>query len=180
MKRNKALGTLRTLVVTMAVISLVTSCGEYVQPQKVGDIHSGTTATSKETPKGPEVYKIGDKIKLKDHILTVLSAGETKSNNMYMKPTEGKKYYFVEVEIENSGSEPIQYNLLSFKIADDKSYTFDSTFVSTKEPSLGSGTLQATRKTRGFVNFEITKDATGLEMLYKPNLFDSSEIIVKL
>lgn len=157
---------------------LLTSCGENVAPEKVGE--AGKPASVQSPAEAPKSYKVGDKVKLYEQILTVLNAGEYVSKNAYLKPKDGMKYYAVEVEVENVGQKPNAYNPMYFKLVDANSYSYNMSYMGGKEPALQSGDLQPTKKTRGFITFEVPLDAAGLELVFAPNLLDSSEARIKL
>lgn len=130
-------------------------------------------------PQQTQTFKVGDKIKLGDYYLTVNGFEDYVDENPFIQPEEGNKFFIVDVTIENNGAEPKSYNELDFEIQDSVSYIYDS-YLSLKEPSLQSGDLQPGRNVRGWITFEIPKNAQGLELIYQPDWWDAGQIIVKL
>lgn len=167
-------------VVILSIMSgaLLTSCGENVTPEKVGEVGKPTTIESKA--EAPKVYKVGDKVKLNDQILTIVSAADYVPTAQYApKPKSGMKFYAVEAEVENIGQQPNDYNVFFFKLEDSNSYSYNTAFMG-KEPAFNSGKLQPTKKARGFITFEVPVDAKGLELTYTPSAWDASQARIQL
>jgi hypothetical protein len=129
-----------------------------------------------------QTFKVGDSIQLGDYVLIVHGTADNVpyEDTEYDRPEEGNKYFAVEVTVENKGSEANSYNPLDFTLQDSSGYTFEKTYTVSKEPSLSSGDLQPGRKVRGWITFEIPKTSSNLELIYKPDIFDSGQVIVKL
>ncbi len=179
----------------MMCLTLICSCGNMnkkessvlSQNDKPDSKTTTTTASETETKSNyskPETssseYTIGQRIKLGNYILIVKNFRDFKSNDEFSQPKAGNKYVEADILIENGGSEPIDYNILDFKLQDNEGYSYNTAFGGSSEPSLSAGTLQKGQKTRGFVSFEIPKKNKAEQLTYTPELFSDDQIIIKL
>lgn len=164
-------------VAGLALVVGLSSCGENVLPEKVGSTEIPSEVKSEVA--APTSYKIGDQVKLKDSVVTILATGEFKSTTSYIKPGDGMEFRYIEVLVENVGDEPVSYNTFHYKLVDNDAYSYEPSF-SGKEPTLNSGTLQAGNKARGFITFEVPVGVGGLEVVYTPNFLNASEARIEL
>jgi hypothetical protein len=172
------------IFIPLFLVSLA-GCSSYSSnPEKVGKSNTNQAGNNNqgqaEEKEVFEVYKIGDQVKLDNQILTVLDISEYQSDNEFAQPTEGNKYMAVDVELENSDNQPIDYNVYDFEIQDENSYTYKQALIGDKEPRYSSGTLQPGRKIRGFITFEVPNESARFELIFTPDLFSASQIIIDL
>lgn len=64
-------------------------------------------------------------------------------------------------------------------MSDADGYKYDITIAPDTKGSV-DGELQPGRKLRGEVAFEIPENATGLELIFEPNVFGFGQAIVKI
>ena len=127
----------------------------------------------------PIVYQMGEAIDMEDRILTVhqvLDDYDFTSQNQFIVPKEGNKYFLIEVSITNNGSKSLSCWHGQFKLKDKNNYEYKND-VTFKEPSFGIGDLLPTRTKRGFITYEIPRNISDLELVYSSW---SKQVIIKL
>mgnify|MGYP000861083628 CR=1 FL=1 len=162
------------LIMLICVTILLAGCAvETITPEKVDN----NTSTGSEAK--TETFEIGDSVKGGDLIFTVNST-RTDEGTEFIKPSEGKIYYIVDVTVENPGSEPESVSsLMMFKLFDGDGYNYNITFGPETKGQV-DGEVSPGRKIRGELVFEIPEEATGLELEITPAVFSTGKIIVKL
>lgn len=128
---------------------------------------SAVTAKPTAQTKAPEVYKVGDTIKVQDHTLSVLAANR------------GGNKVNVEVQINNTGTkELVVSSLVSFSAKTVAGERLGYAFAS------GGGQLDGKilpdDKLKGTLSYTVPPDASGLKLYYTPTLFGQSAVIVAL
>ena len=102
------------------------------------------------------------------------------SPNQFTKPQSGNKFVRVNVTITNTSNNQISFNPNDFKLQDangvQRNYRVDSSMPN----ALNSGNLAANGSVTGNLLFEPQQGATGLKLLYKPNVFRSETFTVNL
>ncbi len=103
--------------------------------------------------------------------VTILQiADDVQPDNPFSRPTEGKKYWALEVEVENVGTKEV--SSLDWKIRDSNDVETDRTIVAGIDPDLELFyNLTPGGKTRGWVVFEISADAQPKWVRADPNPF---------
>jgi hypothetical protein len=84
----------------------------------------------------------------------------------------------VEVEVEATGTEPIAANLFYGVLEDEQHDSYRARFGACR-PYLAGPPLSAGETARGFVDFEVPAQATGLAFLYAPRLQSGKSIASK-
>ena len=150
-------------------------------PTKVGDSSNTSTNTTENTNTAPQIFKVGDKIKIGDTTLTVNEvADNVDSGNPYIKPADGKRYLAVNVKVDYSGSSSVYTSLLDFKLKDSDAYKYDSTYLEIKSPQLQGSDVKSGDSLRGWITFEIPNSSKGLKLIYQPGFFSTKQAIVDL
>lgn len=148
-------------------------------------VENGNKTNSDETNKPtieskPDVFYIGDKVKLGDFVLVVKSVSVCNSSNEFIRPDPGKKFISVDITVENVGSEPRVYNLLFFQLQDDQDFTYTPSIFPCDEPGFNSGILQKDQRTRGYLTFEIPIRNNSYQLIYTPDWWHRGQILVNL
>jgi len=86
----------------------------------------------------------------------------------YLRPKKGNIRVGVKVLIEST-DEDVRVSPFSAKVADAEGYAYNNTSLGCK-PALKSVTLSSGEKARGWLSFEVPKDASSLKMTYAPYL----------
>jgi len=112
--------------------------------------------------------KVGDKCVSGGIALTVLNVSKEDKLGTFWTPDEGKVYLCLEVLIENvERDEEAPHNPMYFSVKDAEGFEYNTSLAS-KDPSLKSGNLAKGDKARGFVCFEVSKEAKGFVVEYEP------------
>lgn len=124
-------------------------------------------------------YTVGDIIEAdKELKITILSAGEYTSDNQFIQPADGKIFYKVDLEMENTSEKDTTVSsMIGFEAYED-GYSISETYASGVENGL-DGSLAAGKKIKGSLVYEISKDWKELEVQYKPNVWLDKKIIMK-
>ena len=169
--------------VLLIFVIIVISSANNDDPKKIGDAQGNTNVNQNESSSEKEIFKIGDKIQIKDSAITVNEI-EYSAGGQYSKPAEGNKWLNLNVTIENS-SQAQQYvtTLGQMFIRDGagNSYQVSVTNKAMENPGLGlDGQVLANSKRTGWVGFEIPKDSQGLQFQYNSTMFGGKEVLVNL
>lgn len=187
-KKQKANGCLTAIVVVLA-IALIGSCfgggsdNTETTPSTVSEessIPSKETTAVATSASTSTVFGVGDTVEVDAGIeMTILSAGEYKSDNQFIAPADGKIFYKIDVEItNNSDTDTTISSLVSFEAYEDD-YSIDETYSSGIEDAL-SGSVAAGKKIKGSLCYELNSDWKELEIQYKPNVWKNEKIIFQL
>jgi hypothetical protein len=134
-----------------------------------GDVHVafGPNATGVIAPEG------NDNKKARVTVLQSIDAAPSK--NQFLQPPAGKKWWGMEVVVENVGTAEI--NSLDWKLRDSKDMEHDLAFlVDAGQPLNALFNLTPGGKTQGWVYFEIDKDATPKWIRADPNPFLKNDL----
>lgn len=145
------------------------------KPQKVDNRDKTKVESAKSD------FKIGDKIQFSKYVLQVTNVEISKIYNQAWEPEKGKKFVAVEVLINNTSKESVDYNILSgFDLVDEYGYEYSFAVFGVREPSLSAGDIPPGRKTRGWITFEVEKGSKEFEFVYSPGFFSSQKFYISL
>lgn len=127
----------------------------------------------KNTSASERAFHVGDIIETKKLKITYLKAAEYKSDNMFLQPDEGKKYAYIEIEVENLSDSDQMISYFSFNCyadgtACDGFYGMDDAL---------SATLSVGRKAKGTIAYQVPVDASVVEFEFEDNIWTDSKII---
>lgn len=173
------------LSATLTAVLLLSACTEAkiekvekTEPTAANTTNKGNSAANAantETTPKQEIFKIGDSVSFNDLVIT-LNSVENHAGNEFQKPDEGKMFLVVDATIENKGEETETVSsLLQLNMADSEGYSYGPMLAMFIDNQL-DGQVLAGRKMRGQVAFEVPKEATGLEFIFK-NPFTSGQAI---
>lgn len=170
-----------TIVVVVLAVGIGASSNKG-EPQKVGEASNSTPQnTTQSTQPEKTTFKVGDIISL-DNVEVVVTGVERNyvADNQYVKPSDGKEFVKVNLQIQNKSSDAISYNTLEWKIEDGNGSLEDymSAMMAAASDSLNSGEIVAGGKKIGSIVFE-TPLGDALKLHYKP-LWKNKEIVVEL
>lgn|GEM_PF-1007039 len=179
MRRHPIMTGLLGIILFFIIIGVANSGSS----QKVGS--NGTSSQSSNSTQQKNVtYKIGDKVKMGDVILTVNNVS-TSQGSTYSTPSDGNQWVDLNVTLENTGSSQ-QYitTLGQMYVLDGKSNQFQVTPTDKAMENPGSygldGAIVAGAKKTGWVGFEVPKTATGLKFQYNASFYNDQSILVDL
>jgi len=118
-------------------------------------------------------FHVGDIIETKGMKISYLKAAEYTGYSEYFGPADGKKYIYIELEVENISDSDKNISYFSFECyADGAScngyYGMDDAL---------SADLSAGRKAKGTIAFEVPKDAEVIEIEFEDNIWTDSKVI---
>ena len=129
-------------------------------------------AEQDESAADDAVVRVGDTVMDGDLSITYAASGEFAEENQFLQPAEGKKYIFLRLAFENTGTSDRTVSVLSFECYAD-GYAADGYYGG--EDGL-SATLSAGRSTVGNVYFEVPADAENIEVEYETNVFTQKKL----
>ena len=161
----------------LLLMIFVFGCGETTQPEKVPAENKAESGV--ENSKAPEVYAVGDSVKMGGLVFTV-NGTRTATGSEFIKPDEGDIYFIADCTLENTAAEVAHISsLLMFKLVDADGYNYDITIGPETKGSL-DGELAPGRKMRGELAFEVPAQVNSLELIFEPNVFGSGQAIYKV
>lgn len=171
----------------IGIFSAATKSGTKSDGQKIGEtnpVSQNNTTTSQQEVSQPTVapakaYKMGDLVDLDGKTIVVNDVAPYTSNNQFMVPKSGNKYMSVDLTLTNNSKDAFSYNVLNFRLQDDKDYSYDHA-VSDQEPYLTVGAIQPGEKVRGFITYEIPQGNTPAKLIFTPGFLSTSQIIIAL
>jgi hypothetical protein len=166
-------------IICIIVLFIIVGSFGKSEPKKISTGEQNTQKTEVDTTPLKKSFVVGDKVQLGDYVLTVNDISPCPSSNQFDVPKPGYKFVAADITQENSGAEAKSYNVLDFKLQDDKDFTYTLGFSMCKQPSFGSGTLQQNQKTRGYITFEIPKDNNPTSIIFTPSWLSSDQIIIR-
>ncbi|BDQ04875.1 MAG: hypothetical protein KatS3mg084_0393 [Candidatus Dojkabacteria bacterium] len=135
------------------------------------------TPTPTNRPPVQSTYKVGEKVIVNDLEITV----EKVKDVVAKYPTEGKKYIAVLLYIKNNKTKSVsiseRYDFI-LKASDDSQYS--PSIVEKTDPALGFATVFPDNAVRGWITYEIPKEAKGLSLVFDSSITGGSLIKVEL
>lgn len=181
-------------VIIVIVIGLIGSCfggsSDDAKPISTTSAPAATASATSSTEQNETtpittadektVFGVGDTVEVDDGIeMTILAAGEYKSDNQFITPADGKIFYKIDVEIANNSTKDTTISsMLSFEAYEDD-YSIDETYSSGIDDML-SGGVAAGKKIKGSLCYELNSDWKILEIQYKPNVWLNKKVIFEL
>lgn len=147
------------------------------EPKKVGEGNS-TQETEGPAPK-MKVFSIGDTVNLDGKTITVNSVNPYVSRNQFLAPKSGNRFVAVDVTLRNDSNDAYNYNVLEFGLQDNEDYSYTNA-VTDIEPYLTVGAIQPGQTTRGFIAYEIPSENEPVKLIYTPDFWGTSQVIIEL
>lgn len=119
------------------------------------------------------VFNVGDVAELDQIKITFLSAEEYVSGNQFMQPKEGNMYYRIGFEVENIGDTDAYVSSWDWECYAD-GYSAEQAYFN--DESLDA-TLSSGKKTKGYIFYEVPKDAQEVTLEYETNFWTENKII---
>lgn len=157
------------LIVVGALSGSGTSTPEKVAETQVTDMSDRNTQT----------FAIGDRVDLDGKTISVNEVKLYTSNNQFLAPKQGNKFVAVDVTLKNNSAEAYSYNVLEFSLQDNKDYSYTNAATDI-EPYLTVGAIQPGQTTRGFIAYEIPAENEPDKLIYTPDFWGTSQVIVEL
>ena len=127
----------------------------------------------KESGVTESAFHVGDIIETKKLRIVYNKADEYVSDNMFLQAPDGKKYVYIELEVENLSESDQNISFYSFNCyadgnACDGYYGMDD---------LLSADISAGRKAKGTIAFEVPENAKTIEFEFEDNFWTESKIV---
>ncbi len=172
------IGALVGLVVVIAIVASAAGGGDEddaaaAQPGQVGtnkgDVHVPFAAKS-----SGEIAPDGNKERRTK--VTILQTSDVTSDNPFLKPNAGMKWFGIEVVVENTGTKEV--TSLDWKLRDSQDGEHDREFFTGGSGKDLEGLFNLTPggKTQGWIYFEIPVDATAKWLRADPNPFLKNDL----
>ena len=168
------------LLTTVLLVAVVASVGSnHEEAEKTGEAQNPTAGTAAPST-APEVFKVGDIVKLGD--LEVIVRGVRNplpSQNQFIKPKPGNRYVGVDMEVRNPGSEEEAFSILAgAEVQDAQNQTFSYAFTD-HEPKAPDGAIPPRGARRGLFVVEMPNASAGpgMKLLFKSDFFGKTAVI---
>ena len=155
-----------SLIIVFCLIFLTFACSQ--------------TVVDEITPKY-ETFKIGTTLKIGDFKFCLNSARWSNGDD-YFKPETGYIWLLIDCTVQNLNSKPeIVSSMTQFKLSDKEGYSQTQSWLAytTIKGSL-DGELSPNQIMRGEIAYEVEINQSYWEFAFKPNLFDSGQVIYSI
>lgn len=167
----------------IVVIAAVSSAGGEDGPTKVGDVSTDvstnvSTDVSVSEPVGQTRFAVGEKVELKDVLVTLKKVTESTGAN-FMEPEQGNVFLVCEFDIENnSDSEIAVSSLLSFEAyVDDYATSLSLVGMASADKPQLDGSVSAGKKMNGVIAYEVSKEWKEIEINFTPDVWSNQDIV---
>lgn len=136
------------------------------------------TMVVEPTKSALQKYAIGETVNV-DDLQIVINEVKEIPGTQYFEPEEGKRFILVDLTLDNLGSDDfIVSSLLFFALKDDtgQEYSISISGLTASEGKSPDGTIIPGDKLRGQLVYEIPIEASGLVLIFEPNLLGSSSV----
>jgi hypothetical protein len=166
------------LFLIILVVVAVASNSNTPKGQKVGQLTPSVLNEDDKQADSIKNFKIGDIVVLNNNQILVKSLESCIPK--FGKPEEGKKIVVIDITQENTGTEPVAYSGLSYKLQDNEDFTYDINFSPCKDPSFSGGTLQPKEKVRGYLHYQMPSENVPTKLIYTGNVWTNDQVIIEL
>jgi len=174
------------LAVVLVAVFGVFALGSSSTDDKTSVETSAPTETSSDSTEAPEstseangktVVNVGDTLDANGLKITFDSSEKWTSNNQFIQPEEGKMYVRAHITIKNeSGADKFtggfDFDCYADGVKCDSSIYGDDT--------LTSATISDGRSIKGYVYYEVPKDAKEIELEYEVSFWSGKKAIFKM
>lgn len=178
-KEHKHTGSYFAIIFFACFVLLVSCPNKDDEPQKVGSVETSQPATadanaSTESEKS-NIFHVGDVVETEDFRITYLESQEYTSDNEFIEPKDGYKYWKFTFKFENISNDVKNVSsIMDWECYADNSKV-DQTYL---EMDNGlDGQLSAGRETQGSLFFEVPNDVQDLELEYAINYYGNDRIV---
>jgi len=138
----------------------------------------GQEETETETETYKE-YRIGEEAELGNLLLKVNSAGKFNDYDSFWSPDSGRKYYFVDVTIQNKGSNNISYSKNNFIFQDKESYPYEEAFLGSNGSLIDtSGSLSEGEVVSGNIVYDVPENYNEFIFIYYQSIINLNKFLV--
>lgn len=160
------------------VLAVTLACGGgggEPQAEVSGGADDAPAAEAEPAPE-PVVGQPGQTVTQGSTALTISEVERVSQLGEFLQVGEGNEFVTMLARVENTGAEPIPYNLLYFEARDPDGFEYNASIG--VDRAFGSGDLAPGDATQGFVAFEIPAGASPIRVQYQPITFGSDPPIV--
>ena len=147
------------------------------QEPKAEQISESITESESKTEQ-KELFYIGETAEMNDVQVTCNGYFESNGNGSYATPKDGNVFLYAEIDIANNSNNDIAISsLLSFECyADDyiMDYSFDALMNDDMYRQM-DGTIEAGKKMKGLVGYEVPADWNTIEIHFKDNVWKNNK-----
>jgi hypothetical protein len=182
-------------VAVVACVALAASSSTENTPTRVGAGGTVTTAGAggpttttdpganggqAPTTTAPEVFTVGDEVKLGDWTVVVTTVTDPWiSTNTFDKPKG--RYVAIDTTVKNLSATPQTVSsLMCFELRDATGRSFNKALVGGNDAKAPDGEVDPNGMLRGTLVFDVPADATGLSLRFKCDLFESGSATINL
>jgi len=174
-KAAKIVGGIIFFIIVIVVI------GNFTKSPASNSTAVTTSATSTPVSATKDIYAVNEAAKIGSQALTVTAVQRNyASGNPYIQPDTGNEYILVTVQIENQGTNQVDFNTYDFQVENSAGVLKNETYVPDVQNELSSGNLASGGKVTGNLAFEVPKGDAGLKLVFKPSFWSNKSVVVKL
>lgn len=165
------------LLLTIVLVLSLAACGEDTSKKTEAETSGSEAAQTAEAESWPEAtgdvkYRVGDALETHGLRIVYTGSGEYLSDNQFIQPTEGNKFIYISLYLENGSDGDKSVTAFDFHCYAD-GYDVEQHYAGDDQLS---ATLSPGRRTTGNLYFEIPAEAKEIEIEFQPNLFSDDKI----
>ena len=154
---------------TQGKIALLISGGDSFIKVNLGEIPE--VSKEKTHIQNPREVNFGQEVEIlsswvKGIFLSVSRPTLFVSSDEFNQPQKGNKFITIEVSYRNDSEANIMNDPSLFVLKDQNGYKYERTLWGGKEPRFSSGVLPSGDSVRGFITYEVPKNARGFYVVY--------------
>lgn len=136
------------------------------------------TNDSSSTESKENVINVGGTIQANDVKIEFLKVEDWTSDNMFIKPKDGNKFIRAYFSFTNTGKADRMVGSWDFECYVDNAQ-IDS-MLAAGDDALSTGTISAGRNLKGYLYYEVPKNASSIELEYETNWWTDKKAIFKV
>ena len=165
----------------IGVIGGLANGNEPVTEIETGGIPSSSNAQtndSSSTESKESVINVGGTLQANDVKIEFLKVEDWTSDNMFIEPKEGNKFIRAYFSFTNTGKADRMVGSWDFECYVDNAQ-IDSMLVA-GDDALSTGTISAGRNLKGYLYYEVPKNASSIELEYETSWWTEKKAVFKI
>lgn len=147
-------------------------------PVSTSSVGASTPVATTQTASS-EIYGVGQSVAIGDYKVRVNSV-RTQTSGEYWSPEPGYEWCIIDVTLENMGDKPLSVSsIVQFSLVDSDGRSQDQSLLASTNGNL-DGEIGVGRKMTGEIAYEVKQAVTGLELQFKPSLYQTGQAIFKI
>ena len=173
------IGLIACAILTAAIGTLMEDDAPVSEIETGGILSSSDVQTndSSSTESKENVINVGETLEAGDVKIEFQKVEDWKSDNMFIEPKDGNKFIRVYFSITNTGKSDKLLSSYDFKCYVDNSRINEMLYGN---DILSTGNISSGRNIKGYIYYEVPKNANSIELEYETNWWTDKKAIFKV